>query len=253
MKEKKERLKLSLGMVLAASFFFCGYLLFDHDGKIGVMSTISEMYLIHEPESSDFGFLPQADTEEEDKDMGKKIAITFDDGPNPTYTKMLLEGLRERNVKATFFLLGSAAEKYPELVKQMQKDGHLIGNHTYHHVSLENADVVLINQEVVKTNEIIEKLTGQAPQYIRPPFGQRRDNLEELTGMVCVLWTIDPMDWCCEDAAAIERRIEENAADHAIILLHDEYKSSVMAALTAIDNLRKKGYEFVTVDEILFE
>ena len=185
--------------------------------------------------------------------LTKKIAITFDDGPHPVYTPMLLDGLKERGVPATFFLLGQSAQNYPDLVRRIQKEGHLIGNHTFYHTDLKNADAVLLNREVIKTNEVIREITGEAPQYIRPPFGSHDDNLEEVTGMLVVMWTIDPLDWCCEDAAAIVRRVEENAKDNAIILMHDSYKSSVMAALTVIDELQKQGYEFVTVDEILFE
>lgn len=190
---------------------------------------------------------------EDDIMSTKKIALTFDDGPHPTYTPMLLDGLKERGIHATFFLLGQSAQNYPDLVRRMQEEGHLIGNHTFYHTDLKNADAVMLNREVVKTNEVIEKITGETPQYIRPPFGSHDDNLEEMTGMLVVLWTVDPLDWCCEDAAAIVRRVEENAQDNAIILMHDSYKSSVMAALTVVDELQKQGYEFVTVDEILFE
>ena len=185
--------------------------------------------------------------------LTKKIAITFDDGPHPIYTPMLLDGLKERGIHATFFLLGESAQNYPDLVKRIQEEGHLIGNHTFHHKDLKNADTVLLHQEVVKTNEVIEKITGQTPQYIRPPFGSHKESLEEQTGMLVVLWNIDPLDWCCEDAAGIVRRIEENAKDNGIILMHDSYKPSVMAALTVIDDLQKEGYEFVTVDEIIME
>ena len=150
---------------------------------------------------------------------------------------MLLDGLKERGIHATFFLLGESAQNYPDLVKRIQEEGHLIGNHTFHHTDLKNADTVLLHQEVVKTNEVIEKITGQTPQYIRPPFGSHKDSLEEQTGML----------------AGIVRQIEKNAKDNGIILMHDSYKTSVMAALTAIDDLQKEGYEFVTVDEILFE
>ena len=124
----------------------------------------------------------------------KKIALTFDDGPHPIYTPMLLDGLKERGIHATFFLLGQPAQNYPDLVRRMQEEGRLIGNHTFYHTDLKNADAVMLNREVVKTNEVIEKITGEAPQYIRPPFGSHNDNLEEMTGMPVVLWTVDPLD-----------------------------------------------------------
>lgn len=183
----------------------------------------------------------------------KKIALTFDDGPHPIYTPMLLEGLKERGVKATFFLMGSAVETYPDIVEEIAEDGHLIGNHTFHHVSLENADERLIETEVVSANELIERVSGQYPQFIRPPFGQCGDLIESETGMICVLWNIDPLDWCTPDAAIVVQRVVSKAKENGIILLHDQYKTSVMAAFTIIDELQKEGYEFVTVDEILLD
>ena len=183
----------------------------------------------------------------------KYIALTFDDGPHPVYTPMLLEGLKKRGVKVTFFLMGSAVEKYPDIVKQIADDGHLIGNHTFHHVGLENADTALIESEVVSANELIEKIAGERPQFIRPPFGQCDDGIESDTGMICVLWSIDPQDWCTKDASKVVKRVMANAKDNGIILLHDQYKTSVMAAFTIIDELQKEGYEFVTVDEILLD
>lgn len=191
--------------------------------------------------------------EVETNEMSKKIALTFDDGPHPLYTKMLLEGLKERDVKVTFFLTGISVEQNPELVKQMAKEGHLIGNHTYHHVSLKNADNQLIQQEVLATNELIEKVSGQYPQFIRPPFGEYSDCIEAETEMLCVLWNIDPLDWCTEDASLVVKRVLSKAKEDGIILLHDQYKSSVLAAFTIIDELQKEGYQFVTVDELLID
>lgn len=189
----------------------------------------------------------------ETKKEPKKIALTFDDGPHPVYTPMLLEGLRKRGVKVTFFLMGSAVENYPDIVEEIAKDGHLIGNHTFHHVSLKNADNHLIEAEVLSANELIEEVSGQYPQFIRPPFGQCGDQIESETGMICVLWSIDPLDWCTPDASKVVERVLANARENGIILMHDQYKTSVLAAFTIIDQLQKEGYEFVTVDEILLE
>ena len=234
MKNDLKNFKTLLGVVLTVVFVSIGY--FEKTDPVKEVS----------------GSAIESDTRN-DIMSTKKIALTFDDGPHPTYTPMLLDGLKERGIHATFFLLGQSAQNYPDLVRRMQEEGHLIGNHTFYHTDLKNADAVMLNREVVKTNEVIEKITGETPQYIRPPFGSHDDNLEEMTGMLVVLWTVDPLDWCCEDAASIVRRVEENAQNNAIILMHDSYKSSVMAALTVVDELQKQGYEFVTVDEILFE
>ena len=183
----------------------------------------------------------------------KKIALTFDDGPHPIYTPMLLEGLKKRNVKVTFFLMGTAAEQYPDIVKQIADEGHLIGNHTFHHVSLENAGEGTIEREVLSANELIEEISGEYPQFIRPPFGQCDKQIESQTGMLCVLWDIDPLDWCTPDASKVVQRVLKNAREDGIILMHDQYKTSVMAAFTIIDELQKQGYEFVTAEEILLD
>ncbi len=108
----------------------------------------------------------------EDADaVKKKVALTFDDGPDPDYTEMLLDGLKKRNVKATFFLLGKQAEAYPDIVKRMHKEGHMIGNHSYDHVNLANLSKTDAAKQIRMTSEAIHKITGEYPQYLRPPFG----------------------------------------------------------------------------------
>lgn len=183
----------------------------------------------------------------------RKIAITFDDGPHPYYTEQLLDGLKERNVKATFFVLGKHADQYPELVKRMSDEGHLIGNHTYSHVQLSKRNRETFKEELVKTSELIEELTGQEVQYVRPPYGTWDKKFEEELNMFPVLWNIDPLDWCSDNVACIVRNVTSKAKENSIILMHDEYKTTVTAALQVIDELQKQGYEFVTVDELLFD
>lgn len=183
----------------------------------------------------------------------KKIALTFDDGPHPTYTPLLLDGLAKRKVKATFFITGENAEAYPELVKRMQEEGHLIGNHTYSHIQLTQGNREKFKGELVKTNEIIEEITGQGVTYVRPPYGSWDKSFEKELNMIPVLWNIDPLDWCCNDASCVIRKVESAAGEDAIILLHDSYPSTVTAALQIVDDLQKQGYVFVTVEEILFD
>ncbi len=192
-----------------------------------------------------------SDVSTQDMDK-KKIALTFDDGPNVNYTEKLLDGLKERGVHATFFLLGKQVEKSPELVEKMYKDGHLIGNHSYEHVNLSNLSDEAAILQVDKTNEAIYKITGEYPEYIRPPFGCWKSNLDYQTKMIEVLWNIDPLDWKTNNADAVAGRIIKDVQEDDIILLHDASESSVNAAFQIIDKLKKEGYEFVTVDEILF-
>ena len=183
----------------------------------------------------------------------KKIAITFDDGPHPVYTEMLLDGLKERGVQASFFVLGKNAEIYPELLSRMQEEGHLIGNHTYSHIQLTKRNAEKFEQELLQTAKLLKDITGQEIQYVRPPYGAWNKIYEEKWNMFPVLWNIDPRDWNCNSADLIVSRVISKATDHGIILLHDEYESSVLAAFQIIDELKKQGYEFVTVDEILFD
>lgn len=183
----------------------------------------------------------------------KKVAITFDDGPNPQYTELLLDGLRERNVRATFFLIGKQAEEYPDLVKRMDEDGHLIGNHTYSHVDLCKQSEEGVVEQVDRTNDIIEEITGKRPVYIRPPFGSWNRSLEEQTGMLEIFWTVDPRDWECTDCSRVIERTLEDVKDGSILLFHDASPSSVRAALAVVDILKERGYEFVTADELIYE
>ena len=190
---------------------------------------------------------------EETVDSPRKIALTFDDGPHPYYTQQLLDGLKERGARATFFVMGKQAEAYPELVLRMQEEGHLIGNHTYSHVQLNKKNRESFKEELVRTNELLLGITGEEPQYVRPPYGSWDKSFESELMMIPVLWTIDPMDWCSSDVNGIVRKVTKKAEDNAVILMHDEYKSSVTAALEIVDVLQKQGYECVTVDEILFD
>lgn len=190
--------------------------------------------------------------EREDMDT-RKIAITFDDGPHPYYTEQLLDGLKERGAKASFFVMGKQAEAYPELVLRMHEEGHLVGNHTYSHIQLGKNNREVFRAELVKTNELLSRITGEEPQYVRPPYGSWDKSFETELTMIPVLWTIDPRDWCSTDVKGIVNRVTKKAKENAVILMHDEYESTVTAALEIVDILQKQGYEFVTVDEIFFD
>ena len=204
--------------------------------------------------SGDVQWMPVGSrTVKEREDAIKKIAITFDDGPHPVYTEKLLDGLKERGVKATFFVTGEHAELHPEIIQRMQEEGHLIGNHTYSHIQLRKGNREAFRKELVRTNRILSGITGEEILYVRPPYGSWDRALESELNMFPVLWTIDPTDWSCLNAETVTKRVVSKASDNAIILLHDYYHTSVEAALKIVDILLKEGYEFVTVDEILME
>ena len=180
-----------------------------------------------------------------------KIALTFDDGPSAAWTPALLDGLKERGVKATFFLIGENADKNPEIVKRMAEEGHLIGNHTYHHVELTKVSENEARLELADTSAVIVRITGKEPEYMRPPFGAWQRKLEQEIQMLPVLWTIDPLDWTTENQDEIVNKVVTEAEENDIILLHDCYKSSVEAGLRIVDILQEEGFVFVTVDELL--
>ena len=180
-----------------------------------------------------------------------KIALTFDDGPSAVWTPGLLDGLKERGVKATFFLIGENADKNPEIVKRMAEEGHLIGNHTYHHVELIKVSENEARLELADTSAVIVRITGKEPEYMRPPFGTWQRKLEQDIQMLPVLWTIDPLDWTTENQDEIVNKVVTEAEENDIILLHDCYKSSVEAGLRIVDILQEEGFVFVTVDELL--
>lgn len=192
-----------------------------------------------------------ASQEPESKDM--EIAFTFDDGPHPVWTERLLDGLKARGIRATFFVIGESAEEYPDLIQRMLDEGHQVGNHTYSHVQLTACNEEEAIEEIKKTQEVIYQAAGFIPQYIRPPFGSWNEMLQEETSLEAVLWDVDPYDWKVQNTDAIVKSILEQTEDGSIILLHDVYETSVGAALKAADIFLERGYRFCTVDEIMIE
>lgn len=183
----------------------------------------------------------------------KKIALTFDDGPHPQFTESLLNGLKERGIQVTFFVTGEHAKLHPDIIERMDKEGHVIGNHTYSHMQLTQGNREQFKEELMKTNEILTEITGEEVLFVRPPYGTWDKKLETELNMIPVMWNVDPLDWCSDDVSGVVSRVINNAEENAIILMHDYYESSVTAALQIVDELQKKGYSFVTVEEILFD
>jgi len=183
----------------------------------------------------------------------KKIALTFDDGPHPVYTRQMLELLKEEDIPATFFLLGQNVEEYGELVKEIADAGHLIGNHTYHHVQITTLPAEQAYEEIDKTSRLIEDLTGKGTEYVRPPFGTWNEGLESELNLIPVMWTIDTLDWTTGNVDWIVNQVVKNAGENDIILMHDSYKSTVQAVERIVPLLEAEGFEFVTVDEVIMD
>ena len=183
----------------------------------------------------------------------KKIALTFDDGPHPVYTEQVLQVLDQGNIPATFFLLGQNIEENQDLVKEIDAKGHLIGNHTYHHVQVTSLPLDQACEEIQKTSDLIESLTGKGTEYVRPPFGTWSEGLEDRLNLIPVMWTIDTLDWTTENVDEIVCRVTEQAEENGIILMHDGYESTVQALERFIPLLEAEGYEFVTVDQVIMD
>ena len=175
--------------------------------------------------------------------VDRYAALTFDDGPSPTCTPILLDGLRERGVHATFFLIGSKIDGQEELVRRMQAEGHQIGNHSYDHAMLQKTDTASALRDLARCDAALQQLLDTHPQVLREP---------ELSAIHTPLlhWSVDTRDWDLRDADKVLDIILREADDGDVILLHDCYAASVEAALRAIDRLQAWGVRFVTVEEL---
>ena len=180
------------------------------------------------------------------------VALTFDDGPNASSTPILLDGLKERKVRAAFFLIGEYVEidENEKIVKRMYEEGHLIGNHTYRHVDLSKISGREAEKEIKTTDEAIKKITGHETEFIRPPFGAMPEG-EEDPDKIYVKWTVDSLDWVTKDTEKIVEKVTADTKEGDVILMHDCYGESVEAALQIVDIMEKQGYEFVTADELI--
>ena len=180
-----------------------------------------------------------------------RIALTFDDGPNARYTPILLDGLKKRNIRASFFLIGENIEGNEDILLQMRKDGHLIGNHTWDHVQLDKIPAEKARLEIEKTNNRIYEASGIYPSYVRPPFGAWIKDMELSVTMLPVFWDVDTLDWQSKNIDSILSIAQKQVHDGSIILMHDGYQTSVDAALKIADLFTEKGYVFVTADQLL--
>ncbi|MET8827879.1 polysaccharide deacetylase family protein [Streptomyces sp. NPDC004610] len=184
----------------------------------------------------------------------KCVALTFDAGPSEHSTK-LLDILKEKQVPATFFLLGKRhIDTYPELVRRMADEGHEVASHTWTHRILTRLEPDQIREELTRTNDEIERLTGRAPTLMRPPQGRTNETVHRICaelGLSEVLWTVTAKDYQTTDSALIQQRVLAQTERDGIILLHDIYDGTVPAVPGIIDALKERGYVFVTVPQLL--
>lgn len=197
----------------------------------------------------------------------KYAALTFDDGPDSSYTEKLLDILKKENVKATFFILGYKAAKYPEIIKRINNEGHLIGNHSTAHKNFtEYTDSVSLMKDVLFVDSVLFATIGKKTHYVRPPYGALRDEQKQIllsNGYEIAMWTLSVKDW---DVFNITKKcivdtIKKYHHNNAIILLHSKDASgkiedyplrnnTIKALPEIISFLKKKGYQLVTLDKI---
>ena len=184
----------------------------------------------------------------------KVIALTFDDGPHQEYTPDILRILKERDVKATFFVVGSMAECYPYLIRAEFRGGHTVGNHTYHHQKLSELTPEEIQQEIKVCDDSIERITGVKAKFFRPSGGNYNGQVVSIAhslGYSMILWSVDPCDIANPGVEEIVNRIMRRASNGGVILLHDGVRQTIDALPAIIEVLKSRGYEFVTIDELM--
>ena len=185
----------------------------------------------------------------------KVIAMTYDDGPHPENTPRLLDMLKERKIKATFYVVGSMVKYSPELLRRMIAEGHEIGNHTVEHGNLARMSDEALVKELRSAHDLIIAETGVIPRTMRPPGGaikkdQKKLIMEEL-GYPTILWSVDPQDWKRPGVDVVTSRLVNGASPGGILLVHDLHKPTVDAMPSTLDQLLAQGYEFVTVSELI--
>ena len=186
----------------------------------------------------------------------RRVALTFDDFPSEGVSERLLAVLREHGVRATFFVIGRKAERTPWLIQTAMDDGHTFGNHTYSHPRLVGLDWMTVYNEVDRCSRIMERITGERPRYFRPPGGGRNDMVNKIVGelgMRTVMWQASSRDYEDPPPATIVADILKTTRDRdsVVAMLHDGHNNTIAALPEIIHELRRRGYRFVTLDELL--
>ena len=188
---------------------------------------------------------------------GKRIALSFDDGPHPSFTPKILNLLQKYGIKATFFMIGCNVENYPAVAKRVASEGHEIGNHTYSHPHMRQLSLSSLLEEVRKTEDILQKNGIKKPRLFRPPEGFRSEEQVqalEKEGYQTIIWSLDTRDWEGKAASDIISVVLHGVRGGDVLLFHD-YTSRSNTTITALEQLiprlLKDGYEFVTVSELM--
>lgn len=186
---------------------------------------------------------------------GNYVAMTFDDGPHPQNTPRLLDMLRARNIKATFYVIGRSVDLYPNIVRRTVAEGHEIGNHTHTHRLLSKLSMDEVRSEISRCRDAVVRAAGVQPRTLRPPYGgmlqAQREVIFNEFGTPTILWSVDPLDWKRPGPSVVTSRILAGASAGGIILAHDLHSQTVDAMPATLDGLLRRGFRFVTVSQLL--
>ena len=186
---------------------------------------------------------------------GNYVAITFDDGPHATNTPRLLDILRARNVKATFYVIGQNVNQHPGILRRTVAEGHEIGNHSHTHRLLSKLGDSELRQEMTRCRDACGRAAGVLPRTMRPPYGGLTQRQRELVhaeyGYPTILWSVDPLDWKRPGPSVVTQRILSASQPGAIILAHDLHSQTVDAMPATLDGLLRRGFRFVTVSQLI--
>lgn len=178
------------------------------------------------------------------------IAFTFDDGPNPSYTPQILDILKEYDIRATFFMLGSRAEQNTDLVRRMVEEGQEVANHSYDHSNLSKMEKEDILSHIYRTQDIIFQAGGVEGESLRPPYGAISNTMEEVSPLPFALWNIDSLDWKSKNKDKIKDEVLPYVKDGSVILMHDIYETTASAFAEIVPVLKEQGYQFVTYSQL---
>ena len=186
---------------------------------------------------------------------GPYIAMTFDDGPHPQNTPRLLDMLRERNIKATFYVIGQSVNLYPGVVRRTVAEGHEIGNHSNTHRLLSKLSDEELKLDLSRCRDAVARAAGVIPRTLRPPYGGLLQRQRELVhaefGYPTILWSVDPLDWKRPGSSVITSRILGGTTAGGIVLAHDLHAQTVDAMPATLDGLLSRGFKFVTVSQLI--
>jgi peptidoglycan/xylan/chitin deacetylase (PgdA/CDA1 family) len=186
---------------------------------------------------------------------GNYVAITFDDGPHPENTPRLLDMLRARNVKATFYVIGRSVDLHPDVVRRTVAEGHEIGNHSHTHRLMSKLGDSEVRSEMQRCEDAIGRAAGVRPRTMRPPYGGLTQHQRQLVhtefGYPTILWNVDPLDWKRPGPSVVAQRLISGASSGSILLAHDLHSQTVDAMPATLDGLLRRGYKFVTVSQLI--